>query len=129
MRNSTIQSSLFMIDPVEKQEIQKSSIFYTKGGSDLESDMDINGTDGSWGNLDSSKNDVPDTINLKLDDVSYKLQRSVLTGSLEELKAHANTQVKNLSPELTDIFRNIVKVLKVLRGSKEHYEIVLKRYT
>lgn len=108
-RNSTIKSSLFMIDPVNGNNAGKSKQFYTKG-SGLDSDMDTSTS----------------SLIVDVDDNSYQLERNTLNECLAELKTHGNTQVKNLSPASTETFRSIVEALKLLHGSKKHYEIVLK---
>ena len=104
-QGSSISSALFMEDPVptrDKKTLTKTKEeFFVKG-----EDSDILLVNNEGG--------------------PFQLNRNTLRETLKDLKVHHNKQIKDLDSTNTQLFRNIVEVVRLLYGSQAVYDVVLK---
>ncbi len=56
---------------------------------------------------------------------TFQLHRKTLKNVLAELKPHAHTPVKQLTPPTSESFKSIVEALRLLYGSQAMYDLIL----
>lgn len=117
--NHGITSSLFMREPVPIKRDKN-----VNNGKNSQSEYLVKGSDDKI--TYEHVGGEGDVFLVKSGSNAFQLHRANLKENLQELKKFSNLQVKQLEPKETELFRNVVEALRLLYGSKDLYQIVLK---
>lgn len=119
---SNINSEFFMADPVPVLSTQSNTASYNTEVSFL-----IKGDTSDSSNMSSYEHQGgnDDIFIVNGEGGSFQLHRKTLKETLEELKKYSSVHIKNLSPEHTESFTNVIESLRLLYGSQALYDIIL----
>lgn len=117
LRSSSINSSLFMSDPVP---IKDQNAKYLIKGDEVEM------TDNSGTKEENNSANQEDFIVVTSEGGSFQLHRKTLREMLLELKKDSHVSIKQLNPGKTQSFTSIVETLRLLYNSNDLYDLVLK---
>lgn len=120
MNGSNIQSTFFMMDPIESSS---SDILMAKMSYSKENTTE---TETSTSIPTESIDDNNDVFVVESSQGTYHLHRSALKECLLSLKPYAEVYINKLPIELNDSFKSILETLKLLHGSKAYHDVVLK---
>lgn len=116
---SNINSPFFMNDPVPVNNTGNRSNFHNNDQSYL-----IKGETSNNNSYEHVGGD-DDIFIINDQNGSFQLHRKTLKDVLSELKTHAHTPVRQLTPEISESFKSIVEALRLLYGSQALYDLIL----